>query len=114
MLLVKAGNDPIGRHHHRALAKLAFPADHLDVIAMNMLRNSLGKLPAPVALIVGFSFFICIGIVAAKLAPPARDLQKDCEKTCHPLAARLEDDKTYPLSARTQSYPKVCKCGAAP
>lgn len=81
---------------------------------MNALKVAMGKLPLPLAVAVGFSFFIGLGILAAAFAPPPRDLLKECEKRCHPLAARLDDDKTYPLSAKKLSYPQVCKCGAAP
>jgi hypothetical protein len=81
---------------------------------MNALRRAIAKLPAPLAITLGFLFFVCIGFAAAWLAPPPRDLLQECQKRCHPLQASLVDDKTYPLSARTQSYPQVCKCGSAP
>ena len=90
------------------------PTDRACVTEMNSLRTAISKLPLPLAITIGFSLFIGLGIVAAVFAPPPRNLLKECEKRCHPLAARLDDDKTYPLSARTQSYPKVCKCGSAP
>jgi hypothetical protein len=58
--------------------------------------------------------FIILGSGVAMLVPPARDKRVECEAKCQPLPGTLVDDKTYPLSSRTPTYPQVCKCGSLP
>ena len=78
------------------------------------LRRGLSKLPTPVAVAFGFAGFVALGLGLTALVPPARDKRAECESKCRPLPGTLIADKTYPLSAKNQSYPMVCKCGSAP
>ena len=78
------------------------------------LRQIIAKLPAPLAVVLGFMLFIILGWGLAMLAPPARDKRIECEAKCQPLPGTLVDDKTYPRSSRSPTYPQVCKCGSLP
>ena len=79
----------------------------------NPFKSMLSTVPTGLSVALGFAFFVGIGLAFVALLPPARDLQRECSAKCQPLPGWLVDDKTYPLSAKRQSYPKVCKCGSA-
>ncbi len=76
------------------------------------LRQRIAKLPAPLAVVLGFALFIGLGYGLAMLVPPARDKRAECEAKCQPLPGTVVDDKTYPLSSKSPNYPQVCKCGS--
>ena len=78
------------------------------------LRQIVATLPAPLAVVLGFVLFIILGMGLAMLVPPARDKRVECQAKCHPLPGTLVDDRTYPLSSRSPTYPQVCKCGSLP
>ena len=78
---------------------------------LTIVRKHFAKLPAPVALVLGFSMVMLFMALIARALPPARDLHAECKKQCHPRFSRVVTDKSRPMSAKGESMqPKICEC----
>jgi hypothetical protein len=75
----------------------------------DVFRRALGRLPAPLAVVIGFAVFIAVSLMVAEFMPPLRDVVVECRKQCEPRSSRLVADKNYPMSAKG-TYRQVCEC----
>ena len=75
----------------------------------SFLRELAGRIPHAWLAALAFAAFIGFGLLLSAIVPPKAEPVAQCDQQCLPRKGRLENDKDYPMSAKSQ-YRQICRC----